>query len=291
MADPSFELNLKDLKRPSIPAPTPVKPASVKSKTEKRTAQQKKSAPPRQPAKNATVQIARPAAVTATPKDIRLPAKPLKTPGTAETRTKDTPLCINPQHHLNTVENSPGIWDPAAETQICFTPYQSDTKPSAVAEKKPQTVATDTSKAEPKPDTKAAIDKEPPVIIEADTICRLACRLISSIATIVAPEELTGSLAITAAGKGAVYDGVSALLACSLSRAEEYTLARLLQMHDTGIIPISEDDSIDSMVDTVAGVMGIGFGRISGKDNSYLFRSENGEMLFIKLIKKPAGIR
>lgn len=126
--------------------------------------------------------------------------------------------------------------------------------------------------------------------VEAESTCSLGYELLKRISSTSEPEKLNRSFdrlqhVLTAA----TYDNVTALLACSLTRAEEYTLRRLLDINGIKLISISNDDSIQAAIESITEVFGVSYMSVPGVENTFIFRNQNGQELLIRFKTKLSG--
>ncbi len=307
-APPSFDLDLKELKKPHVTSNSVVKKPLPARKEEKQppgpdtNVKSKKTRPVQKVAKKPSANVEKKVEHDAVvPSKSPVNQEPVKKSVTTEKLPSVLPerdrlyyYFIMPfEPEFSKFGPIPGT---LREVAVALPPVSLEPK-TITPEKVPVTeLKVPIQKVAPKPVTPSESLKkehpekkiENPVIIEADSICNLTCKLLDGISELTTVDELLNDGAnLAAASAGAIHAGVSAVLFCGLPRAEEYTVRRLLEMQGVGVISVSGDDSIEHLVHSVTSAMGISFRLVSRKDSIYSFINSDGRESLIKLSLKP----
>ena len=293
-----FEIDLKDLKKPSIPESKPSKTTANKPKEVKQKLKHLPKAVPQikavKPQNQKTTvspprQIARPKpATTKIPEQKPSERKEMETaPAPPDSSEFTTPWIAQSPIPGRFFPDSAEI---AEMLEICPVPSEPPkqaqsspvltTPPSGPRPEAPVRKA-DTSEVLP-PENKKTVS-ERPITIAADSICKMGCRLLERIGEIHLPGDMWEHLArFPQAIVGVSYEGVSALLTCGLPRAEEYTARRLLEMKGIRLISLSNDDGVQDAFVTIAEVLGIPYRVVSESEGVFSLKTAGGVELSVK---------
>lgn len=278
-APAGFDLDLKELKKPA-----PVQISSGKRTTSAQQEQSKKTQiTEATPAKKKRVKAAarKSAAPAETPQQQPRTAPPELTPQSSH-------LVVAGETLYGILTRSYGLTGEAANRllpQVLKLNNLSDTAALSAGQRLLIPLAQPTMTAAaplPLPPPVAAASTEQSVFLDAASACPLARQTLEALSQPIAATEVLQDLplAATAAGR---YEGIIAVLACELPRAEEYTYRRLLEMQGTRLIVVSADDPLPRAMLAVADGLGISYLRLS--DNELLTSPTGGKQLRLRLNK------
>lgn len=279
----SFDLDLKELKKPSIPAPAARKAPPAKHE---KAAQEKQEKGKQTAAKTATAKKRKTASAKAAAKPVEAPTTQT-TPATAATTatpaqstytvaagetlygilTRRYGLGADAANRLMPVVVQQNRLADAASLsagQKLVIPLAAPAGMPPVAAAQPPAIAVPEA-------AKTATAADRVILLDARSACPLARQVLEAVAQPVDPQELLHDVTMPAVA-AARFEGIIGVLACDLPRAEEYTFRRLLEMQGTQLIAVSGDDPLPQAVQAVADSLGISYLRLSGSPDSYLVR-------------------
>lgn len=119
--------------------------------------------------------------------------------------------------------------------------------------------------------------------------CELARKIMETATSGIKPEKLMEGATLPAVATASSYQGLSAILACGLNRAEEYTYRRILEEKGLGLVSVSADDTPQQVFQSIADSLAIPFSIDSEKPLVLNLPPDNGEHLPLRLIINGAA--
>jgi hypothetical protein len=294
LAEPSFDLDLKEFKKPSAPVNTKLKAAP-----------QKKEKAPVKPLAVAPVQKSKPVSkslvktvspptktpvVAAAPQKAKTVAVPIQTPPPANLHHSTHKVISGDTlygiliHNYELTKEAASLLIPSIllqnklENANTLTAGHLLTIPLSLPEKQINTAI--------KAESKNVTYNKNTVVLDARTACPLAKQILAVLAEKTTAAELFPGVIMPGNITAVKADGISAILVCGMSRSDEYTFKRLLEIKDIQLISLSNDDGLKQVVQTISEALGFSFQLISEKDQVYQFRRDGEKDYFIRISEK-----